>query len=86
MIQLALGALGGLFAAIGKIFEWLYARDLVNAGKVLSQLSTLRAQVDAANAAVAARERQRLANIREGLGSDAGGKSGSVPDDPFLRD
>jgi len=87
VIQTALAVLGGLFAAIGKVFEWLYARDLVNAGRVLSQLAGLRAQVDAANHAVAARERQRLANMRDGLGAD--GKSGGVsidPTDPFLRD
>lgn len=90
MIPALLSVLGGLFAAIGKVFEWLYARDLTNAGKVLSQLAFLRAQVDAANKAVAARERQRLANMRDGLGTDnAGGKSGGVsidPNDPFLRD
>jgi len=89
VIPALLTALGGLFAAIGKVFEWLYARDLTNAGKVLSQLAALRAQVDAANQAVAARERQRLANLRDGLSdSGAGGTPGvSIdPTDPFLRD
>lgn len=89
MIPAILTALSGLFAAVGKVFEWLYARDLTNAGKVLAQLSALRAQVDAASQAVAARERQRLANIRDGLADNGAGRDGGVsidPTDPFLRD
>ena len=86
MIPALLTALGGLFAAVGKLFEWLHARDLTNAGKVLAQLAALQAQVAAAKEAVAARERQRLANIHDGLGGD-GDRSVSIdPTDPFLRD
>lgn len=89
MIPALISALSGLFVAIGKVFEWLHARDLTNAGKVLAQLSALQAQVAAAQQAVAARERQRLANIRDGLADGGAGRDGGVsidPTDPFLRD
>lgn len=78
MISALLTLLSGLFAATGKIFEWLYARDMVNAGKVQQQLDDLREQVKSAQIAVAAREAIRASSARNPAG---------VPDnDPFLRD
>jgi hypothetical protein len=79
VIPALINALSGLFVVIGKIFEWLYARDLVNAGKVQAELEALRKQVQAAQIAVAAREAQRAANAADGAGSVS-------DDDPFRRD
>ncbi len=79
MISALLQVLSGLFAVTGKIFEWLYARKLVNAGKVEAELAALRKQVRDAQIAVAAREAQRAADVTRG--------SGELPDnDPFRRD
>lgn len=86
MIPALLSALGGLFAAVGKVFEWLYARDLTNVGRVQAQLAALQAQVAAAQEAVAARERQRLANIHDGLAGDDDRGVSIDATDPFLRD
>ena len=61
MITVLLTALGALFGAVGKLFEFLYARDLVDAGKVQEQLDALRKQVKDAQVAVAAREAVRAA-------------------------
>ena len=78
MITVLLTALGALFGAVGKLFEFLYARDLVNAGKVQEQLDALRRQVKDAQVAVAAREAVRAASAANG---------GKLPiDDPFQRD
>ena len=78
VIPALISTLAALFSAVGKLFEWLYARDLVNAGKVQEQLDALRQQVKAAQIAVAAREAIR-ANVAA--------NPDSVPnDDPFLRD
>ena len=57
--------LGGLFQAAGKLFDWLYARKLVDAGKTEQQLADLRAQIDDAQKALQARlvvERERQFN------------------------
>lgn len=59
MITAILSLVSGLFSLAGKIFEWLYARQLVNAGKVQQQLDDLSAQVKDAQVAVAAREAVR---------------------------
>ena len=85
MIPALISTLAALFSAVGKLFEWLYERDLVNAGKVQEQLDALRKQVKDAQIAVAAREAIRAANAA------AAGQSpdGSVPideSDPNLRD
>ena len=82
MIPSALSVLMALFSAVGKIFEWLYARNLTNAGKVQAQLDALQQQVEAAKIAVAAREAQRAADLKRSV-------DGRVPideSDPFLRD
>ena len=65
MISLILSMLGGLFQAAGKLFDWLYARKLVDAGKTEQQLADLRAQIDDAQKALQARlvvERERQFN------------------------
>ena len=85
MIPSLISVLSALFSAVGKIFEWLYARNLTDAGKVQAELDALRKQVRDAQIAVAAREAIRAASAA------AVGKSpdGVVPideSDPNLRD
>jgi hypothetical protein len=77
VIPTMLSVLTALFSAVGKLFEWLYARNLADAGKVLAELDALRAQVRDAQIAVAAREAARAASARDPVG---------MPDDPFRRD
>lgn len=78
MISYALSIISGLFWAAGKLFEWLYARQLVDAGRVQAELEALRKQVQDAQIAVAAREAVRADVVRD---------PDRVPDDdPFLRD
>lgn len=78
MISYALSIISGLFWAAGKLFEWLYARQLVDAGKTQAELEALRKQVQDAQIAVAAREAVR---------ADVARNPDRVPiDDPFLRD
>lgn len=77
MIPAILSVVSGLFSVAGKIFEWLYARQLVDAGRTQASLEALRKQVQDAQIAVAAREAVRAAN--------AGGVSIDERD-PFLRD
>ena len=81
MISVAISMLSALFSAVGKVFEWLYARDMVNAGKVQAELDALRRQVRDAQIAVAAREAVRAA-------SAGAGPAGMPIDerDPNLRD
>lgn len=79
MITVALSLLSAFFSFTGKLFEWLYAKQLVDAGKTQAQLEALRNQVHEAEIAVAAREAVRAA-IAKSPGS-------IVPEhDPFLRD
>lgn len=78
MISGILSAIGGLFWAAGKLFEWLYARRLVDAGRVQEKLDALNIQVRNAQIAVAAREAVRAATVRDGVSIDER--------DPFLRD
>lgn len=78
MIASLIGLLTVLFAAVGKLFEFLYARQFVDAGRTQQQLETLRNEVTKAQTAVAAREAIRASIARD---------PDSVPDDdPFLRD
>ena len=47
------------------MFDWLYAKDLVDAGKTQQQVANLKAQIDAAHKALEARmavERDRQLN------------------------
>jgi hypothetical protein len=78
VIPALLTALGALFSAVGKLFEFLYARNLANAGKVQEQLDALRRQVKDAQIAVAAREAVRA--------SIAANPDSVSDDDPFRRD
>jgi hypothetical protein len=78
MISAILSVVSGLFSVAGKIFEWLYAKQLVDAGRVQEKLYALNKQVYEAQIAVAAREAVRAATIRDGVSID--------DNDPFLRD
>lgn len=78
MIVAILTALGGLFSVAGKLFEWLYAKQMVDAGRVQEKLDSLSQQVRDAQIAVAARESIRAATVRDGMSIDER--------DPFLRD
>lgn len=78
MIVAILTALGGLFSVAGKLFEWLYAVKMVDAGRVQEKLDSLSQQVRNAQIAVAAREAIRAATVRDGVSIDER--------DPFLRD
>ena len=65
MIYAILALIGSLFTAAGKMFDWLYARKLVDAGKAAQQVEDLKGQVDAAHKALQARldlERQQQLN------------------------
>jgi len=65
MIYAILTIIGGLFQAAGKLFDWLYAKQLVDAGKTAQQVIDLKAQIDAAHIALQARlavERERQLN------------------------
>ncbi len=76
MISSMLTVLAALFSAVGKVFEWLYARKLVDAGKTEAKLENLQKQVEGARIAVAAREAARAAAARNPVG---------VPDDDGFR-
>lgn len=77
MITVVLNLISALFMGAGKIFEWLYARQLVDAGKTAQQLDDLRGQVDAAKRAVELREKaRRAAQLDPG---------GIMSDDEFVR-
>ena len=65
MIYAILTIIGSLFSAAGKLFDWLYAKKLVDAGKTAQQVIDLKAQIDAAHIALQARlavERERQLN------------------------
>jgi hypothetical protein len=78
VITAILSVVSGLFSVAGKVFEWLYAKQLVDAGRVQEKLDALNKQVRDAQIAVAAREAVRAATIRDGVSID--------DTDPFLRD
>ena len=78
MIPNLLSLLTALFGVVGKLFEWLYAKQLVDAGRTQAQLEALSNEVKQAQIAVAAREAVRSAVIKS---------PDSLPEhDPFLRD
>ena len=78
MIPSLISLLTVLLGAVGKLFEWLYAKQLVDAGRTEQQLDNLRHEVTQAQIAVAAREAVRAAIARD--------PDGLPTDDPFLRD
>ena len=78
MITIILSLISSLFTAAGRLFDWLYAQKLVDAGRTQQQLEDLKAQINAAQIAIAAREAVRADVARDPV---------RVPDDdPFLRD
>lgn len=78
MIPGLISLLTVLFSAVGKLFEFLYARQLVDAGRTQQQLEALSNEVKQAQIAVAAREAVRASVLRS---------PDSLPEhDPFLRD
>lgn len=61
MIYAILALVGSLFQVAGKLFDWLYARKMVDAGKAAQRVEDLKGQVDAAHKAL----QDRLAVERE---------------------
>lgn len=59
MITTILTLISGLFTLAGKIFEFMYAQKLIDAGKTAQQLDDLKGQIDAAQKAIALREKAR---------------------------
>ena len=47
MVAALISLVGGLFQVAGKLFDWLYARQMVDAGRTSDQLQALKEQVDA---------------------------------------
>lgn len=74
MVASLLSLVSGLFALAGKVFEWLYARQMIDAGKTQQQLKDLSAQIKDAQVAVAAREtiRSTLAAHPDRVSDDDG--------------
>jgi len=78
VIQTILTIIGGLFTLAGKLFDWLYARQMIDAGKTAEQVAQLQVQVEAAHAALKA---------KAAIDVDVAVHGERVPDDdPFLRD
>lgn len=67
MITSILSLISGLFTLAGKIFDFLYAQRLIDAGKTSQQLEDLKGQINAAQEAIAIREANRIAIERDGL-------------------
>ena len=59
MITAIISLISGLFSVAGKIFEFMYAQKLIDAGKTAQQLDDLKGQIDAAQKAIALREEAR---------------------------
>ena len=59
MITAIISLIGAIFSVAGKLFDWLYARQLIDAGKTAQQLDNLKGQIDAAQKAIALREEAR---------------------------
>ena len=77
MISIILTIISGLFNAAGKLFEYLYVRQMVDAGKTAQQLEDFKGQIDAAKKAVEARERIRRLSLND--------PAGLMSDDEFVR-
>jgi hypothetical protein len=67
VITAIISLISGLFSVAGKIFELLYSKQLIDAGKTAQQLEDLKGQINAAQEAIAIREAQRLINERDGV-------------------
>jgi hypothetical protein len=55
MISVILSVISSLFSLAGKVFDFLYAKQLADAGKAQQQVADLKAAVDAAHQALQAR-------------------------------
>jgi hypothetical protein len=78
MIPTLLTLIGALFSVAGKLFDWLYAQQMIDAGKTAQQVADLKVQVDAAHKALIA---------KAAIDADIAANGERVPnDDPFLRD
>lgn len=78
MVGTLITLVSAIFALAGKIFDFLYQKQLVDAGRTEQQLADLKAQVDAAHQAVMA---------KASIDADVAVHGERVPDDdPFLRD
>lgn len=78
MISALLTLIGGLFSLAGKLFDWLYAKQMIDAGKTAQQVEDLKVAVDNAHAALIA---------KASIDADIAANGSRVPnDDPFLRD
>jgi len=76
VIVTIISLLSSLFSVAGKLFDWLYAVRLADAGRVAERLESLKGQVDAAQKAV--ETRMAIERERERL-------SGGVSDDDGFR-
>jgi hypothetical protein len=75
MISVILSIISSLFSLAGKVFDFLYAKQLTDAGKAEQQVADLKAQIDAAHKALQARivaERDASANP-DGVSNDDDG-------------
>lgn len=70
MITAILSLISGLFTLAGKIFDWLYANKLIDAGRTAQQLDNLKGQIDAAHQAILIRESTRISDELNGLPID----------------
>jgi hypothetical protein len=59
VITAIISLIGAIFSVAGKLFDWLHARQLIDAGKTAQQLDNLKGQIDAAQKAIALREKAR---------------------------
>ena len=59
MFTYLLTLISGLFTLAGKVFEFMYAQKLIDAGKTSQQLDDLKGKIDAAQKAIALREKAR---------------------------
>lgn len=65
MISAIINFIGGLLQIAGKVFDWLYANRLVEAGRKEQQLSGLKEQIKAANDAI-----QKRISVERDLAAD----------------
>jgi hypothetical protein len=75
MISVILSIISSLFSLAGKVFDFLYSKQLTDAGKAEQQVADLKAQIDAAHKALQARvavERDAAANP-DGVSDDDDG-------------
>jgi len=75
MISVILSVISSLFSLAGRVFDYLHAKQLADAGKTAQQVADLKKQVDDAHKALQARiavERDAAANP-DGVSDDDDG-------------